>query len=177
LDIAFENQQEITLETYLEMVQGKTGALIAFAAALGGMVTSQPESDIKWLETFGRSLGLAFQVQDDFLGVWGDPKVTGKSIASDLLAKKKTLPVLYGLENCDEFREIWSWEEILSDQVTQLSALLESCGAQEYVNHKAENYTQDAFKALETLFPPQRPKNKAAEALFELAGNLLEREF
>jgi len=176
LDIAFEHVTEVSIEAYLEMVEGKTAALISFTAALGGIVTRRPDRELKRLETFGRSLGLAFQVQDDFLGIWGDPKVTGKSIASDLLAKKKTLPVLFGLRNCDEFQQTWSQGEIPPDQIGRLSNLLESCGAQEYVRKKAEKYTIDAFKALEALFTSQHPKNEAAEALIELSRNLLGRE-
>ncbi len=176
LDIAFEKQPQVAIETYLEMIQGKTAALIAFAASLGGIISGRSDREIEQLDNFGRNLGLAFQVQDDFLGIWGDPEITGKSIASDLISKKKTLPVLFGLENCGEFRETWSQGAITEDQLNHLSNLLEACGAKQYVSHKAGAFTQDAFKALESLFPSQQPENAAAEALFELSGNLLGRE-
>jgi geranylgeranyl diphosphate synthase, type I len=177
LDIAFEKEEDISTETYLEMIQGKTGALIGFAAGLGGVITKKNKKTIQLLEKFGESLGIAFQIQDDFLGIWGDPEITGKSIASDLLSRKKTLPVLYGLENCAEFRKIWSQNEINTNQVAHLSTLLRSCGAQEFIIDKAEKYTADAFKALKVLFPSQTIENKPAEALFELSGDLLNREF
>lgn len=177
LDIAFEKEREINLETYLEMIREKTGALIGFAAGLGAIVTKGNLKEIERLQNFGESLGIAFQVQDDFLGIWGDPDVTGKSIASDLMTRKKTLPVLYGLQNCDEFQKIWSQGEIRPDQIAHLSTLLVNCGAQDYVTDKAAKYTGDAFQALEAMFPSQTPVNESAEALFELSGDLLSREF
>lgn len=177
LDIAFEKEENIDLESYLEMIHGKTAALISFSTAVGGWVTESKPSVIDLLEKYGESLGLAFQIQDDFLGIWGDPKITGKSIASDLLTKKKTLPVLFGLQNCDAFKDFWVEDEINADNVASLSSLLESCGAKEYVREKAKKYTADAFDALETLFPTKKPENEPAEALVELSGLLLHRNY
>ncbi len=177
LDIAFENEDNISLETYIDMIHGKTAALIAFSAAASGLVTESKQTVIDHLETFGKSLGLAFQIQDDSLGIWGDPKVTGKSIASDLLAKKKTLPVLFGLQNCDEFRKLWGEGEMKPKRVERMSSLLKSCGAQEYVREKAEQNINDAFSALQLLFPSEKPENRPAKALFELSEQLLGRDY
>lgn len=177
LDIAFEEEENISLETYLEMIRGKTAALIAFSATVGGLVTESNPSVIDLLEKYGISLGLAFQIQDDFLGVWGDPEITGKSIASDLLAKKNTLPVLFGLQNCKAFKDLWVEGEIKPDDVASLSSLLESCGAKEYVREEAKKYTANAFESLETLFPANKTENTPAEALFKLSEFLLHRNY
>ena len=177
LDLAFEKARDITINAYLEMIGGKTGALIAFSAAVAAIVAQKPSREQDLLGAFGSNLGLAFQVQDDFLGIWGDPEVTGKSAASDLLTRKKTLPVLFGLQHSAKFQELWSENEIKPNSLEQMSALLQSCGAKEYTSQKAQAYTEEAFKALETLFAASTAENSPVQALFELCAGLLGRDY
>jgi geranylgeranyl diphosphate synthase type I len=82
------------------MAAGKTGALMAASAAIGAVLAGAPAETIGALETYGAQLGLAFQLVDDVLGIWGDPAVTGKPVFSDLRADKKSLPISYAL-GCD----------------------------------------------------------------------------
>lgn len=173
LDIALETQSATDVETYLAMIRGKTAALIALSAWMGGLSAGRDESTLQTLSAFGESLGMAFQIQDDDLGVWGDPAVTGKSAASDLQTRKKTLPVLYGLAHCSDFREMWGNENLPSAKIEAMAELLRECGAQDEVRSKAKHYTKQAFSSLEILFPH---KNDHAAALFELTQGLLERK-
>ena len=173
LDIALENQTGTDVETYLAMIRGKTAALIAHSAWLGGLSANQEINNLDKLSAFGESLGMAFQIQDDELGVWGDPAVTGKSAASDLLSRKKTLPVLYGLEHCPDFREMWDSERLTPGDIETMAERLNRCGAQEETRAKAKYFTKQAFSSLESLFAQ---KNDFAAALFELAQGLLARK-
>jgi geranylgeranyl diphosphate synthase type I len=173
LDIAFEGDEAVELETYLAMIQGKTAALIAFAAAVGGLAAGADEGTFNGLAAYGESLGMAFQIQDDALGIWGDPAVTGKSAASDLLARKKSLPVLFGLRESAEFRELWRGVDPDEAQVAAMASLLEVCGAREYVTAQAEGYTRQAFEHLADVFSE---KNEDAIALAVLTERLLHRE-
>lgn len=99
LDMAFERQAEVDLQSCLRMAQGKTAALLACACRLGALLGGAEAGTVDGLGRFGSHLGMAFQLVDDLLGVWGDPAVTGKPVLSDLRRRKKTLPVVAALAN------------------------------------------------------------------------------
>jgi len=174
LDIAFESEQKVDTQAYLTMIAGKTGALIALSATMGGLVAYQSQDHLALLAEFGESLGLAFQIQDDILGIWGDSKTIGKSTASDILTHKKTLPILFGLQHCPEFQKAWQKQDVSHKQVERMSVILSSCGAQAYTRSQVNIYTKQAIDALEHLFSH---KNAYAQALFDLTEKLLNRDF
>ena len=92
-DISYESRRELTIEDYWPMVSGKTAALIAASTEIGALAAGATPNVCTAYHQFGRSLGLAFQVQDDLLGIWGDTALTGKSTESDLVTGKNSLPV------------------------------------------------------------------------------------
>ncbi len=98
-DLAFETRQGVTLDECLDMAGGKTGSLLAASSAIGAVLAGADATTIAALTSFGAQVGLAFQLVDDVLGIWGDPAVTGKSIHSDLRARKKSLPVTWAQTN------------------------------------------------------------------------------
>lgn len=173
LDIAFETEPEIAVSAYMEMIEGKTGALIAFAASLGALVAGETLTEYRKMAEFGKTLGLAFQIQDDILGIWGDPEITGKSAASDILTRKKTLPNLLGLAECPEFRELWQQDNLSEEQITEMAALLERCGVRAQVEQQSEELTRQAYRLLDSALPE---KNDYGQALYEITGLLLNRQ-
>ena len=94
LDIGFESRDQVRVDEYLRMIQGKTAALVGASVALGALIGGASPSVIDHLRRFGHATGLAFQIQDDILGIWGDPAVTGKAAGNDILRRKKSLPAL-----------------------------------------------------------------------------------
>lgn len=96
-DCAFEQRDDVTLDECLAMAGKKTGALLGCACALGGLAVRADPLTVAALDLFGRELGMAFQLTDDLLGIWGDPAVTGKPVGADLSARKKSLPVVAAL--------------------------------------------------------------------------------
>jgi geranylgeranyl diphosphate synthase type I len=96
-DLAFERRSDVTLDQCLDMAAAKTGSLLAASVGIGAVLAGAPGSVVDALRTFGMELGVAFQLVDDVLGIWGDPEITGKPVYSDLRARKKSLPVTYGL--------------------------------------------------------------------------------
>jgi geranylgeranyl diphosphate synthase type I len=171
LDISYETQKGITLEAYWLMIEGKTAALIAACCGMGALIGGADTSAQEAYYQFGRNLGLAFQVQDDILGIWGESETTGKSTESDLVAGKKTLPVIYGLQQKSDFTQRWLAGPITAGEVPELIILLESTGAKTYAQEKADRLTNQALAALDKAVP-----NKAeGKALIELANKLLNR--
>ena len=96
-DMEFEKRQDVTVDEYMEMIRLKTSVLLAAALKIGAYLAGAPREDAEKLYEFGVKIGLAFQLQDDFLDVYGDPKVFGKNIGGDILCNKKTYMLITAL--------------------------------------------------------------------------------
>ena len=171
LDLWYENIQAITLAQYQEMVGGKTAALVEAACRLGAVGADATSARKNSFGQFGRALGLAFQIQDDYLGIWGDPAITGKPSAGDILDRKKSLPILYGLESSEKIRTLLSVPPELSN-VPAILAEWELCGAKQRVLSEAREWTGRAFEALRAA----QPQGNYGPELEKLARALLGRQ-
>lgn len=171
LDIAYETAGEFQLDDYWPMVGGKTAALLSCCAGLGGLIAGVDSDRLNAFVEFGRTLGLAFQVQDDWLGIWGDSRVTGKSTASDLVSGKKTLPVLYGWRAAGRFAQRMAEGPIRSEEAPGVASLLAEEGAESFTRQTADRLTSQALEALQTALPDPN----AAAPLREFARRLLDR--
>ncbi len=172
LDISYEKRTDLALEDYWPMIGGKTAALLSACCSLGALLGGADEPIQQAYRDFGHYLGLAFQVQDDLLGIWGDSVLTGKSTESDLAVGKKSLPVLYGLSKGGEFARRWAQGPIRPEEVPALADLLAREGARLHAQEAADQMTDLALQSLRLA----EPQGEAGEALFELANRLLERQ-
>jgi geranylgeranyl diphosphate synthase type I len=172
LDIGFEDRDDISVADYLAMVEGKTAALIACACEIGAVVAAVSVPYRKHLHSFGRHLGLAFQMRDDILGIWGDPDVTGKPVGADIVRRKKTLPILHGLEQSAELRALLAQETLSTTDVHRATHLLQQTNSCKYTEQLVHEHHVQAMAVLEQA-DLQRP---SAYALQELAQVLLNRE-
>jgi geranylgeranyl diphosphate synthase, type I len=172
LDLSYEKRTDLTQDDYWPMVSGKTAALLAASTQLGALTAqAEVERQISFSE-FGRYLGLAFQAQDDLLGIWGDSVLTGKSADSDLVTGKKSLPVLYGLAKKGAFAGRWFRGPISPDEVCHVANLLELEGGRSFSEQVAAQLTRQAHQALEAT----SPEEPAGRALRQLADKLLNRK-
>jgi geranylgeranyl diphosphate synthase type I len=171
LDLAYSSREQLSVDDYWPMVNGKTAALLAASTELGALVAQPAETIRKTYREYGALLGLAFQVQDDLLGIWGDPGVTGKPAESDLVEGKKSLPVLYGLSQSGRFAARWKRGPITPKESAALAGLLEAEGGRAFTEKTAERLTEDALRTLEAA----HPMGEAGEALKELTLKLLKR--
>lgn len=172
LDLSFEKRRSVSLDEYWRMIEGKTAALMASSCQLGAVCAQASAATQRYYREFGRCLGLAFQIQDDYLGIWGNPEKTGKSIASDLVAGKKSLPVVYALDQGKKFANRWLKGNVMEEEVTELAALLEQEGAREFTLGEAARLTQESMQALEQAEGGADRK----EGLRRLADSLLGRD-
>ena len=172
LDLSYESEQILPLESYWPMVGGKTAALLACCTEMGAISAGVDEEQRSSFRDFGWNLGLAFQVVDDWLGIWGDTVVTGKGVGSDLVAGKKSLPILFALQKQGQFHERWMAGSVGDQDVPLLTELLEKEGAKEYTERKADELTAQACVALEKATPD---KNEAVMGLSQLTDKLLKR--
>jgi geranylgeranyl diphosphate synthase, type I len=172
LDMTYENRNDLSIEDYWKMIEGKTAALISACTQVGAILGGGDDATIEKYRIFGRDLGLAFQVQDDILGIWGDEALTGKSTASDLVEGKNSLPILYGMNQKGKFAGRWAASAIRPDEVAEVAQMLVNEGARENSQREAERLTNQALSTLEEI----NPKNEAGEALAELTNKLLNRK-
>jgi len=171
LDLSYENSNDVALDDYWPMISGKTAALLAACTRLGALVAGTDGERQNHFGEFGRYLGLAFQIQDDLLGIWGDAKLTGKSAESDLVTGKKSLPVLYGLNKKGPFAKRWSQGSISQDEVPFVARLLEVEGGRAYSEQTAAELTNRSIQSLDAA----QPHGTAGEALRQLTDKLLNR--
>lgn len=151
LDMQFEQQPEVSVESYVSMITGKSAALIATCARLGAYIASGDTAQANHFAQFGLNLGLAFQIRDDILGIWGDEAVTGKSAASDIESRKKSLPVLYALSQSPTLRDAYNTtSSIATHEIVQL---LDAVGAREFALNQEAHYYQQALDALDRAAP------------------------
>jgi geranylgeranyl diphosphate synthase, type I len=172
LDMSYEERSELGVDDYWPMVAGKTAALLSACCHIGALLGGADDSLQEAYRSFGHYLGLAFQVQDDILGIWGDEALTGKSAASDLMEGKKSLPVMAGLSANGRFAARWKQGPIQSAEVQELARVLASEGGYEKANDAAKQMTDLALMSLREA----DPQGEAGEALFELADKLLKRD-
>lgn len=153
-DMAFERRPTVSVAECLAMEEGKTGALVACAAAVGALLAGAPPATVQALDAYGTHLGIAFQAVDDLLGIWGEPSVTGKPVGSDLLGGKKSLPVAVAMAaggaDADELQALLAGEMTDAD-VARATRLVERCGAREAVTALADGHLDQALDALASV--------------------------
>ncbi len=124
LDMDFETRETVSVSQYLEMIRLKTSCLISASIRIGAILAGVDEEMDSLLLGIGEHAGLAFQIQDDYLGIWGDTSTTGKSNLTDLITRKKTYPVLLGLDQSAEFKEAWDANSQITPALSQHMAQL-----------------------------------------------------
>lgn len=171
-DMQFERRDDVTTDQYMAMIRGKTAVLIGLACELGALIAGADTATVTHYARYGLELGLAFQVIDDILGVWGDEGVIGKSAESDILTKKKTLPILYGLERSQNLQTHFQQDATSENFVANAVAYLNSAGAKAFAEATASRYSESAIGHLHAA----QPQGDAATALRELTAMLLSRQ-
>ncbi len=169
-DLAFESRADVTLAECLRMAEDKTGALIACSACLGAVLVDAPAALVLGLAEFGSHLGLAFQVTDDLLGIWGDPGRTGKPAGSDIASRKKSVPVVAALQSATpaarRLRELYqSTDPLTEDDLQTAAALVEEAGGRDVAERLAR---EESDAALAALSAPERA-GAAPDVVEELA--------
>jgi geranylgeranyl diphosphate synthase, type I len=152
-DLAFERREDVTLEECQQMAGDKTAALMACACSIGAIYVGAPAELAMGLAGFGAHAGLAFQLTDDLLGIWGAPEITGKPVRADLRARKKSLPVVAALTSGTEpGRELGTLlrqtEALTEDDLVRAAKLVEEAGGREWAEKAADAALSSAGQCL-----------------------------
>jgi geranylgeranyl diphosphate synthase type I len=174
LDMGFEKRNDVTVAEYLRMIEGKTAALVGASVEIGALLGGAAPEQQRAAQRFGVASGLAFQIQDDLLGIWGDPTVTGKAAGNDLLRRKKSLPILHTLNHAHvgmEFAALLNGD-LGPEQLPAALALMERAGARAYAEQQVHYSHQESATALATLLGARAN----GSMLWALAEGLLHRQ-
>ena len=178
LDLSFETRTTITTDDYLNMIACKTGALIRSSVEIGATLATMDQEVTRAFASFGGYLGRAFQIRDDYLGVWGDESATGKSTDNDIRRRKKSFPAVFALERAsggarEDLYRIYSQEEVEDSDVERVMAIMEELGAARYAQQLTQDSAQQAIQALEDVSLPAW----AREEVDQLVDFLAYRQF
>lgn len=163
-DVDFETRDDVTIPEYIKMIEYKTSVLVAAAMKMGALVANAPQKDADAIYEFGRNLGIAFQLQDDYLDAFGDPKTFGKQVGGDIMENKKTYLYLKALEKAekddqDGLLHLYSIKPADADaKVEAVKTIFKESGAVDETKKAIESYTQKAFDVLDTLDLPLSKK-------------------
>ncbi len=176
LDVDFEHIRQVSIDDYMTMIEKKTSVLIAYAMRIGGYIAGASEAQEKALYEYGLHIGLAFQIQDDILDVYGDPKTFGKAIGGDICCNKKTILLLTALERADaeSKAELLQWMMTTdrdAEKIKAVTELYDRLGVREEAESVMEEHTALALAALDRL-----PQNAACDKLRVLAERLVTRK-
>lgn len=180
LDMEFEHRNDVSVEEYLEMIRLKTAVLLASSLYIGSRLGGASSEDASHLYDFGLNLGIAFQLKDDFLDVYGDAAVFGKNIGGDILCNKKTFLLIHALmhSNASQRKELMSWlgerrEEMNGRKIQAVTDLYNQIGVPAACERRIKEYSEKARLSLERVQVSQERKTN----LTELMQLMMERQF
>jgi geranylgeranyl diphosphate synthase type II len=176
LDMDFETQDTVGLHEYLKMIELKTSVLIAASLQLGAVLGGAQEGNQRHLYEFGKNLGMAFQVQDDYLDAFGNPEKFGKQVGGDIIANKKTFLMIHAMEvgsrsQLEKLKQLNGLDPV--NKVNKTLEIFRECGADKWAFDLKEKYLTDAFKHLGEIAVLSSRK----KPLQDLAHYLVQREY
>jgi geranylgeranyl diphosphate synthase type II len=175
LDMDFEKQENVSLNDYITMISLKTSVLIAASLEMGAIIGGASEGNCRHIYEFGRNLGIAFQIQDDYLDAFGDPEKFGKDVGGDIRQNKKTFLLLHALEVANDEQK-QSLQQLMkdnpSDKVEKVLSIFKACNVDAWAKELKEKYLQTAYKHLDDIAVTAVRKT----ALVELGEFLVQRE-
>ena len=179
LDLSYELRSNVTLADYLKMISGKTAALIGASLSTGALIAGADAAEVRGLGDFGRQLGIAFQIRDDILGIWGEASATGKPVGADIARKKKTLPVVHAFQQAvgpdrELLRAAYAKDELDEQAIDDVLGVLQRWNCRYFTQGLAEDHRSRAMAALAQteMLPPT-----ARRQLDELTSFILERDY
>jgi geranylgeranyl diphosphate synthase type II len=178
-DMDFETRMDVTEDEYIEMIRLKTSVLLACAMKIGAILAGATDEDANNLYRFGEQIGLAFQLQDDYLDVYGDPKVFGKAIGGDITSNKKTYMLINACNraNAEQRKELEEWLTATNfdakEKITAVTRLYDEMGIDRLAQQKIEYYYEQSRKYLDAVNVPEERKTE----LRKYAAELMKRRF
>ena len=178
IDMEFEQQNDVRIDEYINMIRLKTAVVLGGALKIGALIGGAPSADAALLSTFGEQLGIAFQLQDDILDVYGDPEKFGKQVGGDIISNKKTYLLIKALELAKN-KDAADLNTLISatkfdgaEKVTAVTRIYDSLNIRQYAEDAMQGYADKAFEALEQINLPEDHK----QYLHDFADGLLVRE-
>jgi len=151
LDMRFEKEADVSMADYHQMILGKTSALIACSVEMGALLGKLDKDQRALYRKFGEKLGIAFQIYDDWLGIWGEEEKTGKSAIGDLVEKKRSFPILKGIEISKDFKDQFLNRGIDIKSAIKLRNMLEKMGIDKKVKDECAKWTREALIHLRNM--------------------------
>ncbi|NDK54845.1 polyprenyl synthetase family protein [Pontibacter fetidus] len=175
LDMNFEQRTEVSIPEYIQMITLKTAVLLGFSLELGAILQGAPDADAEHLKAFGDNIGIAFQLRDDLLDVFGDKDKFGKQVGGDILSDKKTFLMLTALEqaNPEQLQTIVSWrdkteETIAGAKVQAITRIYDELNIRQQTEQQIDLYFKEALRHLDAIALPDKRKATIRGLAFQL---------